>query len=106
MRTTRIHISYQLGTDNKYDNRLIEIDRELDSMKSEDPRRLALFKEQDEIVELRKHDKTHVYKKDINFLGDVSAKDIVANKDNSELLEEMDEDMVLEWLEEKLLYRI
>jgi len=28
-------------------------------------RRLALFKEQDEIVELRKHDKTHVYNKDV-----------------------------------------
>ena len=61
MRTHRIHISYQLGTENKYDNRLQEIDSELNRMFENNPKRLELFKEQDEIVELRKLDKSHVY---------------------------------------------
>lgn len=62
-RTTRIHISYQLGTNNKHDNRLQEIDKELNNMLDNDTKRLSLFKEQDEIVELRKLDKSHIYNK-------------------------------------------
>ena len=54
MRDYRIAISYQLGTSNKHDLRLQQIDKDLNNMLDTDPRRLKLFKEQDEIVECRK----------------------------------------------------
>ena len=54
MRDYRIHISYQLGTSNEHDLRLQQIDKELNNMLDTDPRRLKLFKEQDEIVKCRK----------------------------------------------------